>query len=153
MASAPTHAFLKFFKLVLRTIFFPSNWLLSHIIIVETTDSGERGMNPVAMTIINPWKECWLNQGSISDLLFSSPQCYQLSYGSRRKTLEKIKKKCYAEKRTFQYMYTSEPFEANISPILTTYFPIFRQIFPQYQPHISPYLGNYFPHINHRLIK
>ena len=22
-------------------------------------DSGERGMNPVAMTIINPWKEYW----------------------------------------------------------------------------------------------
>ena len=39
------------------TIFFPSHWLLSHITIVETTDSGERGMNPVAMTIINPRKE------------------------------------------------------------------------------------------------
>ena len=32
-------------------------WLLSHVIIVETTDSGERGMNPVAMTIINPREE------------------------------------------------------------------------------------------------
>ena len=41
------------------TIFFPSHWLLSHITIVETTDSGERGMNPVAMTIINPGKEYW----------------------------------------------------------------------------------------------
>ena len=32
--------------------------------IVETTDGGERGMNPVAMTVINPWKEDWPNQGS-----------------------------------------------------------------------------------------
>ena len=32
--------------------------------VVETTDSGERGMNPVAMTIINPRKEYWLNRGS-----------------------------------------------------------------------------------------
>ena len=38
-------------------MFFPSNWQLSHITIVEITDSGERGMNPVAMTIINPRKE------------------------------------------------------------------------------------------------
>ena len=30
--------------------FFPSHWLVSHIIIVEAMDSGERGMNPVAMT-------------------------------------------------------------------------------------------------------
>ena len=28
--------------------------LLSHITIVEIMDGGERGMNPVAMTIINP---------------------------------------------------------------------------------------------------
>ena len=27
-------------------------------------DSGERGMNPVAMTIINPWKEYWQSRGS-----------------------------------------------------------------------------------------
>ena len=32
--------------------------------IVETTDSGERGMNPVAMTIINPQREYWQNWGS-----------------------------------------------------------------------------------------
>ena len=32
--------------------------------IVETMDSGERGMNPVAKTIINPWKEYWPCQGS-----------------------------------------------------------------------------------------
>ena len=40
------------------------HWLLSHITIVDTTDSGERGMNPVAMTIINPRKEYWPSQGS-----------------------------------------------------------------------------------------
>ena len=28
-----------------------------HITIVDTTDSGERGMNPVSMTLISPWKE------------------------------------------------------------------------------------------------
>ena len=27
-------------------------------------DSGERGMNPVAMTIINPQKEYWTSRGS-----------------------------------------------------------------------------------------
>ena len=27
-------------------------------------DSGERGMNPVAMTVINPRKECWPSWGS-----------------------------------------------------------------------------------------
>ena len=31
--------------------------MLSHITIVETKDSGERGMNPVAMAIISAWKE------------------------------------------------------------------------------------------------
>ena len=35
---------------VLGEILIPSHWLLSHISIVETMDSGERGMNPVAMT-------------------------------------------------------------------------------------------------------
>ena len=38
--------------------------VLSHITMVETTDSGERGMNPVAMTIINPRKEYWPSRGS-----------------------------------------------------------------------------------------
>ena len=41
-----------------------SHWLLSHITIVETVDSGERGMDPVAMTIINPRKEYWPSHGS-----------------------------------------------------------------------------------------
>ena len=45
----------------------PSHWLLSYITIVEITDSGERGMNPVAMSIINPRREYWPS-------LSSSPQ-------------------------------------------------------------------------------
>ena len=61
---APIHAFLEFFTPLLRTIFFPSHWLPFHITIVETTDSGARGMNPVAITIINPRKEYWLSWGS-----------------------------------------------------------------------------------------
>ena len=42
-----------------------SHWLLSHITIVETMDRGERRMNPVVMTIINPWKEYWLRLFSV----------------------------------------------------------------------------------------
>ena len=38
---------------VLRTIFVPSHPLLFNITIMEIMDNGERGMNPVAMTIIN----------------------------------------------------------------------------------------------------
>ena len=64
MGQCTIHAFLEFFQPVLSTIFFPSHWLLSLITIVETNDSGERGMNPVAMTIINPRKEFWLTLGS-----------------------------------------------------------------------------------------
>ena len=55
---------LEFFSPVLGTIFLPSHWLLSHLTIVETTDSGDTGMNPVAMTIINPRKEYWQSRGS-----------------------------------------------------------------------------------------
>ena len=45
-------------------MFFSGHWLLSHITIVDTIDSGERGMNPVAMTIINRRKEYWPSRGS-----------------------------------------------------------------------------------------
>ena len=48
VASLPIHAFLG------STIFLSSRWLLSNIIIVKTMDKGERGMNLVATTIINP---------------------------------------------------------------------------------------------------
>ena len=80
-ASAPIHAFPGVH--LASTIFFPSHWLLSHITIVETMDRGERGMNPVAMTIFSPRKEYWLSGERTSDLLFLSPQRYQLSYGAR----------------------------------------------------------------------
>ena len=33
--------------------FFASQWLLPHVTIVEIMDSGERGMNPVAITIVS----------------------------------------------------------------------------------------------------
>ena len=61
--SAPIHAFLEFFLPVFHTIYFPSHWLLSHTTIVEAIESAERGMNPVAMTIINPGKEYWPSRG------------------------------------------------------------------------------------------
>ena len=53
-----------FFCSVLHIIFFSSHWLLSHITIVETMDRGERAMDPVTMTIINPRKEYWPSLGS-----------------------------------------------------------------------------------------
>ena len=64
-ASPPIHAFLEFFfNRHSAQYSFPSHWLLPHITIVETMDSGERGMKPVAMTIINPQKEYWPSWGS-----------------------------------------------------------------------------------------
>ena len=62
--SAPIHVFLEFFLSALCTIFFLSHRLLSHIMIIEATGRDERGMNPVAMTIINPRKEYWLSRKS-----------------------------------------------------------------------------------------
>ena len=43
---------------------FSSHWLLSHITLVDTTDSGERGMNPVLMTVISFRIEYWPSRGS-----------------------------------------------------------------------------------------
>ena len=60
----------------------PSHWLLSHITTVKSTDSSERGMNLVALTIINPRKEYCRAGDQTSDLLFWSLQCYQLSKGA-----------------------------------------------------------------------
>ena len=57
------HAFLELFLPVPHTKLFPIHWLLSHIIIVETMDSGDRKMNSVTGTIINPLKEYWLSCG------------------------------------------------------------------------------------------
>ena len=57
--------------------------LLSHITIVEATDSGERGMNPVAMTISNPRKEYWRSRDRTSNLCFQVRKSYRLSYGTQ----------------------------------------------------------------------
>ena len=48
--------------------FYPINiWFHNYIKscdVMTTTDSVERGMNPVAMAIINPWKGYWTSLGS-----------------------------------------------------------------------------------------
>ena len=43
---------------------FQANWLRFPLNHCKTTDSGERGMNPVAMAIIDPQKEYWPSRGS-----------------------------------------------------------------------------------------
>ena len=45
-------------------LLFSQCFLLSHITIVETMNSGGRGMNPVIMTIINPQIKYTPSQGS-----------------------------------------------------------------------------------------
>ena len=40
-ANALIHAFLEFLLQVLRTIFFPSHWMLFHIVVVEKLDGYE----------------------------------------------------------------------------------------------------------------
>ena len=60
------HTFLEFLLQVVSTIFFLSHRLLFHITIIETMDIRERGINPVAMTTINPPKEYWLYRMSKS---------------------------------------------------------------------------------------
>ena len=49
---------------LLGTMIFLSHWLLSHVTIIETMDTSERGMNAVAMTIINPRIELEPSWGS-----------------------------------------------------------------------------------------
>ena len=58
-ASAPIHVSWSFLDQYSAQYSFQATGLT----IVETTDSGERGMNPVAMTIINPQKEYWPIRG------------------------------------------------------------------------------------------
>ena len=41
-------------------------------------ESSERGMNPAAMTIINPWKEYWPGI-ELATSIFSSPAHYRLT--------------------------------------------------------------------------
>ena len=59
-----SHVFQEFFLPLLCTIFFPSNWWLSHITIVETMDNSERGINPVTLTITYSRREHTAIQGS-----------------------------------------------------------------------------------------
>ena len=87
--SAPIHAFLIFFSPVLSTISFSSHWLLSHITIAATTDSGQSRMNSFVMTIINPKKEDWPSQDSnLQPPVF---KCYTLPKGLQQLNIKKIK--------------------------------------------------------------
>ena len=61
--SAPIHAFLEFFNQLSAQYSFKATGCFSHTTIFEIMDSGERGMNPVAITIINPRKEYWPSRG------------------------------------------------------------------------------------------
>ena len=61
-ASAPFHASLEIIQPILCTIFFPNHWLLSHITIFKQWTAVREEWNPVAMTIISPWKGNWLSQ-------------------------------------------------------------------------------------------
>ena len=80
-ASAPIHAFLESILLVLRTVnvlskplaAFPQNHYQTIVI-------GGRGMNSVAMTIINPRKGIDPVGYRSHDPLFSSPIRYRQSY-------------------------------------------------------------------------
>ena len=66
---------------VLSTIFCPSHWLLSQIAIVdEMVSSGERVINPVAMTIINPRNETSRVMDWTSDPWFENSYCYRLNH-------------------------------------------------------------------------
>ena len=56
-AIAPISAVLEFVLLGIQHNILSK--LLCHITIIKTMDSGERGMNPVAITIINLRKEYW----------------------------------------------------------------------------------------------
>ena len=56
VANAPIHAFPEFLSPVL-TILFSNFWLLSNITIIETSVSGETGMNHNTTIVINPRKE------------------------------------------------------------------------------------------------
>ena len=71
------------------------HWLLYHITIIETMDSVERRLNPFMLTIINPWKEYRPSRGSNSEFLFSSLQCYWLSFGASRHNLRHIQIECF----------------------------------------------------------
>ena len=50
---------LEFLLPVFCTLFLPSLWLLIHRFSMATTISIETDVNPIAMTIINPWTRNW----------------------------------------------------------------------------------------------
>ena len=49
----------------------PSKWLLSHIIIMKTMVSKERGMNVVNMAIISPWQKLIQTKDQTSTPIFN----------------------------------------------------------------------------------
>ena len=57
LAIAPVLMFLECLLPILCTEFFQSHWLLSLITFVERIMTGKRGMNPVALSIINSQKK------------------------------------------------------------------------------------------------
>ena len=61
-----------------------SHWLR------ETMDSGKRGINSVAMTIIHPWKGSFDARDQISELLRLSPVPYKLSQAGTAKVIQYI---------------------------------------------------------------
>ena len=93
--TAPIHVFLEFFLPGFYTIFFPSQWLLSHNTIVKTTDSGEKGINPVTMTIIDILREYWSSPGiepptSCFQVLYATNWAMGLGWMTLRKSILKI---------------------------------------------------------------
>ena len=65
--------------------------LLSHITIVKAMVSDERGMNPVALTIINPWKEIDFAWIQISDLWLKLFVClYSITTSTTRCVCETL---------------------------------------------------------------
>ena len=83
-ASAPIMLSWIFISPVIRKILIPSHWLLFHITIVGTMDSGKKVMNRVAMTISSPRKNIDRAGDRTSDPLFSSPVRYRVRYGARQ---------------------------------------------------------------------
>ena len=71
-----TMAFSEILLLILHTIYIPSK-LLPHITILETTDSGERRMKHIEMTIINPWKEYWNIGSTCSHAMYDTDWNYR----------------------------------------------------------------------------
>ena len=65
-------------------IFFPSRRLCTHITVVETMVSCERAMNRDSLTCHQSSERKLADTGDrTSDLLFSSPVLYQISYEAR----------------------------------------------------------------------